>query len=68
MTSHPFIQHFVHPLTPDAARAARVREKCRTRLESRNRRASLLEPVIVGGFSILYVLAIVIDTLALGMG
>ena len=58
----------IQPLTPDPARAARVLERCRTHLESRKRRASLVEPVIVGGFSVLYLLAIVRDTLMLRMG
>jgi len=57
----------IHRLTPDAARAARVREQCRKQLESGNRRATLVEPIIAGGFSILYLLAIVLDTLALRM-
>ena len=45
----------IHTLTPDAARAARVRQKCRRTLESRKRRANLVAPVIVGAFSIFYV-------------
>jgi hypothetical protein len=57
----------IHTLTPDAARAARVRQKCRRTLESRKRRANLVAPVIVGAFSIFYVLAIVHDTLLLRM-
>ena len=58
----------IHPLTPDAARAARVRETCRKKLEAMNRRPTSIGPLIVGGFSVLYVIAIVMDTLALRMG
>ena len=55
-------------LSPDPARASRVRERCRKQLETRIQRGHLVESVIVGGFSILYVLAIMHDTLALRMG
>ena len=61
-------QLMIRPLTPDAARAARVRETCRNKLETMNRRPVSIEPLIVGGFSVLYVVAIVIDTLFLRMG
>ena len=63
-------------LTPDPDRAERVRVRCRTRLQRSRRRTArtstvtgppwrLLTPVVVGGFCVLYVVALAITTLRL---
>jgi hypothetical protein len=64
------------PLAPDPDRAERVRERCRAHLR-RNRRHTartavitgfvwqLVAPVVVGGFCILYIAALVATTLRL---
>jgi hypothetical protein len=63
-------------LAPDPDRAARVRLRCRTRLERGRRRSAritsmtglawhVVAPVIVGGFCVLYVIAFVATTLRL---
>jgi hypothetical protein len=63
-------------LTPDAARAARVRVRCRAQLQRnrwRTERAAeisgftwrVLGPVVVGGFCVLYVVALVATTFSL---
>jgi hypothetical protein len=64
------------PLTPDADRGERVRVRCRMQLERNGRRRArtavireftsrVLAPVIVGGFCLLYVAALVVTTLRL---
>lgn len=64
------------PLTPDPDRTERVRVRCHAQLErSRRRKARsavitgftwrALPPVVVGGFCVLYVVALVATTLRL---
>ena len=66
----------LQPLLPDRLRADRVRMRCRAQLlRSQKRQAStdviarsawrVLAPVVVGGFCVLYTLALVIMTLRL---
>ena len=63
-------------LAPDSHRAERVRVRCRTRLGQSPRRKAriaattgracrLLAPLAVGGFCVLYVVALVVTTLRL---
>lgn len=63
-------------LAPDPDRAERVRVRCRTRLGRGRRRPAraavmaglawrLLAPIVVGGFCVLYVVALVATTLRL---
>jgi hypothetical protein len=63
-------------LTPDADRSERVRVRCRMQLERNGRRrtrtavtkeftARVLAPALVGGFCLLYTVALVITTLRL---
>ena len=64
------------PLTPDPGRSECVRVRCRMQLGRRQRRGAriavltgftsrVLAPVIVGGFCVLYVAALVATTLRL---
>jgi hypothetical protein len=64
------------PLTPDADRGERVLVRCRKQLERNGRRRArttavrgftsrVLAPVIVGGFCLLYVAALMVTTLRL---
>lgn len=63
-------------LAPDAGRSDRVRERCRMQLKRNSRRrtriavtkeftARVLVPALVGGFCLLYIVALVITTLRL---
>ena len=63
-------------LTPDPGRTERVRARCRAQLVRRRRRTArssvmadfarrVLAPVVVGGFCVLYVAALVAATLRL---
>lgn len=50
-------------LTPDPSRAAKVRAKCRGRLEARRQRQldrgpGIIERALVGGFALIYVVAL----------
>ena len=62
------------PATPDASRSERARARCHAVLTRRQRREArfrsrggplrrLIEPVLVGGFCLCYVTAVVVDVL-----
>ena len=59
-------------LTPDPARAARVRSRCLDELRRRQRRAErrsarprMLAPLVLAGFCLIYVVSLVASTLQL---
>ena len=69
--------HRLPALEPDAARAVRVRMRCRAALERRRRHVEaraesrswtrlVLEPALLAGFCVSYLLALMLDVISLG--
>jgi hypothetical protein len=52
-------------LTPDERRAARLRERCRTRMRRAPKPERTLGPVLFTGLCVLYLSALVLDVLRL---